>query len=403
MGTIQELIRAHCDFTVADPATGQVSYGYSQTLDSRFFRETRPDRVRTRKPTGWLYPKPYDLDMLSATYPKGIVEYDAYGSRFNNSGNLGTLVSNLPLVDEPIDANLQRTAEIKALVALKDQKVNYGIALATAQQTADLLGTTGARLAKAYQYFRQGKYRNALRSLKQDLDQAPKKVKQRAKQAERSRRNAELLAPGAWLETQYAWKPFVSDIHGSVDLLMSSEISDWVVTVKGKARSVNKSERLVLRGEAGCYSHYELQETVQGHFVRLDYIPANDLLILLSSLGLTNPLEVLWDKLPYSFVVDWVLPIGEWLSTFDAAVGYEFLSGSHSVWREAKVKVSPGGPRPPGLRRREFSEGRARQLRLSRSVYTKTPVIMRPRWKNPLSLGHMANGLSLLATAFGRR
>jgi len=43
--------------------------------------------------------------------------------------------------------------------------------------------------------------------------------------------------------------------------------------------------------------------------------------LLAKQLGLTNPVQVLWDAVPMSFVVDWFLPVNKYLSSFDASLG----------------------------------------------------------------------------------
>jgi hypothetical protein len=50
-------------------------------------------------------------------------------------------------------------------------------------------------------------------------------------------------------------------------------------------------------------------------------------LVLLNSLGLLNPLQVAWELVPFSFVVDWILPIGSFLEAATGTIGTTFDSG----------------------------------------------------------------------------
>jgi hypothetical protein len=49
---------------------------------------------------------------------------------------------------------------------------------------------------------------------------------------------------------------------------------------------------------------------------------------MLNQLGLLNPLSFAWEITPWSFVVDWLIPIGPVLSALTAPVGLNFISGS---------------------------------------------------------------------------
>jgi hypothetical protein len=45
-------------------------------------------------------------------------------------------------------------------------------------------------------------------------------------------------------------------------------------------------------------------------------------------LGLLNPAEVIWELVPFSFVADWFLPIGDYLSALDAPMRFSHVGGT---------------------------------------------------------------------------
>jgi len=47
----------------------------------------------------------------------------------------------------------------------------------------------------------------------------------------------------------------------------------------------------------------------------------------LKQFGLANPLSIAWELVPWSFVVDWVLPVGEFLDACTATFGLTFKDG----------------------------------------------------------------------------
>nr|APG77226.1 hypothetical protein [Hubei levi-like virus 2] len=59
---------------------------------------------------------------------------------------------------------------------------------------------------------------------------------------------------------------------------------------------------------------------------------SNPNLLLANRLGLINPAVIIWDKIPWSFVIDWWLPVGSFFSNFTAMAGLN-LTGA-SVTRE---------------------------------------------------------------------
>lgn len=329
---------------------------------------------------GWRPPLPYHRTIGKYRKANGVCEYIApSGTTVRVTGPDPWRSYNLNPPGFP--AWLSNAALIDALTKLKGQGVNLGQAFAERDQTARLVGDTASRIARAYRATRKGDLRGAARALGASWKKQPRN----------------------WLELQYGWKPLLSDVYNSVEELKGLDPSEWLVTVKG-------TKRLVSRREfddkfAASVPFRNSEELFQGAFVRLDYHPSNTFQATLTRIGLTNPLALAWELLPYSFVVDWFWPIGDWLNVLDATSGFDFAGGSLSTITRYGVHLKPihymvGGAQ---LKRNSFSEGYTRSVSLNRSVYGASPLPRPPGLKNPASLGHMANGLSLLAEAFGRR
>lgn len=352
------------------------------------FSETRtdPDGYPKPKPPAWLFPKVYSLSTQKYRVTNGVIHYiQPNGFSGIMSGNLGALVDNdqVPLFP-PLSSSESRESVIKALTKLKKQRVNLGVALAEAQQTANFVGDTALRLTKSATSLMAGKPKEAF-----------------ARLGGANYRDY----PKGWLGWNYAALPLLGDVYGSMQALSERQnLSDWVVTVKGVTRRV-WTETLVFQNQPNVSGGTIFtDEIMRGYFTRLDYIPDNTFLTAISSLGVSNPLEVLWEKIPFSFVIDWMVPVGDWISTFDAAYGWKFLSGSQTRRLEVKRKITPARlPLSSGNRQlREEWEGNRRRLSIERSLYGSSPIVPAPRVKNPLSLGHMANGLSLLTQVLNR-
>lgn len=367
---------------------------------SRTSSVIKTDSTRRRKPVGWLYPLPYSLNKNILLSPRGSLRdliyygpWAATGHPYQDRLEVGDLgnsygdVDNATPLPPVVSDGVLSAAETRALLKLKDQRVNLGVALAETRQLGNMVASTATRIARAYSSLRKGRWKSACRSLGIRANQT-----------------------NNWLELQYGWKPLLSDIHGVASAIASrDDVSDWVVTVKALVKEVNE-RGFPYTYAAPAYSGHLLYHATRsresGYFVRLDYVPLDDMYHLPTALGLTNPLEIAWEVVPFSFVVDWFVPVGNFLSTLDATLGFQFLSGSKTQLRKCTydfVGVSSkfiDGSYTHNLTN-NLRFGGSRML-MTRSVYASSPFPSM-RVKNPLSLGHVANGLSLMAQVFGRR
>lgn len=279
---------------------------------------------------------------------------------------------------------------------MKGQDVNLAVAWAERSLTAKMLGDNATSLAKAARSLQIGQFRNAARAL--GIRGNPGRP-----------RGTNWL--NHWLQLQYGWKPLLSDIYGSAQALSKRPPDDWIVTAKAGAGDVaNRWYSMPQNGVStplvDYYTYNSKSERRRFALVRIDAVPVNDLVMSFVALGLTNPLLVVWERVPYSFVVDWVTPIGSWLSSIDAMLGYGRSYTSITTFNKTIWNVQ-------GTSRYDYTnpvcylendwQADKESVKLIRSVTNDVPMPTFPAVKDPGSLVHMANGLSLLAQAFGRR
>jgi hypothetical protein len=130
-----------------------------------------------------------------------------------------------------------------------------------------------------------------------------------------------------WLEFHFGWAPLFGDIGAAVKTLqdplpnrkirMGSTDSFQVRTgpypQQPNPGFANEMEWWTVSVRSGC---------------RL--VLTNPDLYLANQLGFTNPATVAWELVPYSFIVDWFIPIGEFLSAMTATLGLEIVDGWYS-------------------------------------------------------------------------
>jgi len=272
-------------------------------------------------------------------------------------------------------------AIVAARNKFKKYDVDLGVAYGERKATSRALGDTAIRLARAARDLQRGRFRNAARQL--GIIHDPGKP-----------RGSNWT--NHWLQLQYGWKPLLSDVYGSVSALSKREQRDWRVT----AKAYRSDSDLFTKSVANWAGSADRQ---RGVFVRIDAVPTNDLTMSLQSLGVTNPLNVAWELVPYSFVVDWFLPIGDWLDSLDALLGYQSVYQSVTTYTKTVYNGKGKDYVDGGWHYKSDWDEWGEFLSIVRTASSGNSLPPFPRFKDPRSLGHMANGLSLLAQAFGRR
>lgn len=119
-------------------------------------------------------------------------------------------------------------------------------------------------------------------------------------------------AAGIILAYQYGVKPLIDDVNKTLQHASDMYASSRRINARSKV-TVKKTEDL---GEA-------LRRWDTTIFFRLsaNVGVSNPSLFKVSSEGLTNPLEIFWEVVPFSFVIDWCVNVGDLIAAMDDFVG----------------------------------------------------------------------------------
>lgn len=196
----------------------------------------------------------------------------------------------------------------------KNQSVNLAQALAERRQLADMLVEIAKKLLKFWISLKAGNLYAAASAL------FPKSPNQLA---------------DVHLMYRYGIKPLVADLKGIVQALAT----DQDVYYQLRTSSKKKLPRTLLADVEGNYNGVRCRTRVyvQGEVkVIYDYRvrikSAYDSLInTLSSLGFANPNSLAYELIPFSFVVDWFIPIGNYLANQDAFNGLSIDKATKTV------------------------------------------------------------------------
>ncbi len=310
-------------------------------------------------------------------------------------------------------------AEAKALTKMKNQHVNFAQFFVEAGQTAALLGSTATRLAKALRHLKSGNLPGVLKDLGFGASSRQRRRTARLVREAVQKKEAAGLIPAAasglspagttaamqWLEVALGWLPLLQDVHGTAQLLADRATQDTKRT-RFNVRAVQKLRfNEVQRAYSGPTEFRHRYSGYYGALIRLDYYFTNAQLASLSADGLTNPLALVWEEIPATFLADYCSDLSEWLGNLDSSLGKEFIAGSvtlFSKWTSSYYERTEQYNVTPGVRVTGLKERVRTRNTMSRFVYGSfpDPTMISLRVRNPLnSRRHTANAVAVLTIA----
>lgn len=179
---------------------------------------------------------------------------------------------------------------------------NTGVFLGESREAVKMIGQKASQIARALRYAKRGQLVDAAKALG---------VSPRASLRPQHRRKGRETSPGAtaasnWLELQYGWLPLLKDVHGGAEFLAHH----LNVPLKKRYRV-----RRLAKGTAQSASpvNYSLGSgfcETRGQLIAI--VSEADVAQLT---GLQDPATIAWELLPFSFIADWFVPVGSWLSS----------------------------------------------------------------------------------------
>lgn len=143
-------------------------------------------------------------------------------------------------------------------------------------------------------------------------------------------------ANDTYLESQFNWLPLVDDLKKATEMYDAvTKKLEWLKRTYKKPTRIHKfvddfadhlsQDQAVMSFEASdnrvCYAtpvgvdaklHFscDLMHDVNAH------IAANAWERIFAGYGFNNPSKIVWDAIPFSFIIDWLTPVGTWLNNF---------------------------------------------------------------------------------------
>lgn len=290
----------------------------------------------------------------------------------------------------------------KLISNIQNNRVNLGEIYHTRQQAANMVGDAAAKIGGAFSQLKRGNPKAAIQQLLGGSGWPPP----RNSPFGRVQRFGGGI-PQQWLALRYGWLPLVQDAYNSVEAVHRAwDRKGTLFTAKASFSRNVKTFREYFSGIGhGPHYRFDYDTTLRGS-AKIVYGVADTGLSSLSSLGITNPASLLWEVLPYSFVVDWFLPVGNWLQSLDYNLGLYMRYGFRTIKTTSTVTrriTTPHVVTDDIVANWSGGSGHGDAMTLVRQPYESFPSAPPPVLQNPFSPIHMANGISLLTSAFGPR
>jgi hypothetical protein len=291
------------DHTTSNGTYKGDNFGYQYT-GTRVAREDLlfRDGIRRRKPAV-LDEQPYERVQLNVITPvgRGVKSLPGYPGSYSEEGvhsNFGNhQVAEAALTDFGFDANLRNLAYNKALNKLDRMDLDFGTAFAEAGKTARMVGDLATTSVRALNAVRKRDINGLLRSL--NLSKPTMRGKG---------------VVDAYLTYQYGIKPLLQDVSGAASALTRLPQDAFRVGVKGSHSNEEESWKDVGLGtDFPLFARSNLEE---GCRVKISAIPPTHSREedSMRSLVLDNySLTQAWELTPWSFVLDWAVPIGDYI------------------------------------------------------------------------------------------
>lgn len=260
---------------------------------------------------------------------------------------------------------------------------NLGIAAIEGKESASMVVDRLQSLLFAARSLRKGNLGGATRHLYAVPRSHRKKAARKLSQGDVS---------GSWLELHLGWAPMISDIYAASELIKPM-----------KARNLLKTQRrpgsISVTGGGGVAPSDTRWQYHSRLVVEILSEPT-----WYQRLGLTNPADIVWEAVPFSFVVDYFVPIGRFISSLEAPfinVGRMFTQTYYEVNVLHRAYAKGEMISPNVWLNQSVATTNHRYRKFNRTL-TSVPALMATRklsWNLPTKLVQIGNMAALLHQA----
>lgn len=158
-----------------------------------------------------------------------------------------------------------------------------------------------------------------------------------------------------WLEFRYGWSPLVLDIQDTLKAIYAQELRDSLLSKPYERVTSNEwdDDRQVTPITTASFgggvwtATSELTHKVDAHaYAKYQVSRQSGIVNRLREFGLFDVPLATWELVPFSFVVDWFVPIGDYLAAVQPKIGVKVLDSGYTVHTTKVVKRTLTGYTP---------------------------------------------------------
>lgn len=216
------------------------------------------------------------------------------------------------------DTDLVRASAVKAMSGVVPSTTLSAVSAFELEKTVDMFIKAGTRVK---------------RFIPNLLNELAKRNTKRRKSGKPDLRAAD-VASSLWLEHRYGWLPLMYDIKGHIDAFERNDYQFWRKSYgnsmnTGRYSNTGQWTYVPGAGMTSGFTWSDVHEQVTKVRCGIYYIDTLDYeRRVASSLGLdlwSSP-QIVWEIIPFSFVVDWFINIGDWLEAIKPKPGVKTLA-----------------------------------------------------------------------------
>lgn len=413
--------RARSDYVSSTNGTFYGSDGSQSTAFGRGSSQVSTPSLGPKPKTKPMPDKPYEIRQVSyaVDYGTATTVSTAYGGwTVKKSGYVGNSVgtwNSFNSWDECYtEAGLadyskaENWANQQIRKDAKGASVNLALIGAEGVQTAELMLNSIVRIHRVVKAVKNldGKSLKQLVSVDPKLSKREKKFHRKVDKV-LAKAEGKALSPKFYSEAllmlNWAWKPALNDVIETVDFLQGVPNQGWDVEYKRAGYERGRINKV----SAGLRTHRHL--VAFRFWKRVGYVAKyqsqNTLIQLAKEVGFTNPLTLIYEKVPASYLIDYFYPLGKWLDGIDAFMGLECVSVVKTERCFGEWKSSAG---PITTYRQETYSGSYQGVKrinhFKRSIHASMPGQKLPSLRNPISNSatHSGNIIALVISNLSR-
>lgn len=158
-----------------------------------------------------------------------------------------------------------------------------------------------------------------------------------------------------WLEYRYGWSPLVFDIQSQMKAIYAQDLRDELspknyerVIASDKREATQSTNLFVPNKDGGSWTGHQTitHKVVANAYAKFQVQDESGFMNRAHEFGIFDIPLTLWELVPYSFVVDWFIPIGTWLQAVQPKFGVKMLDSGVTVKHSKSVTRSVVGYAP---------------------------------------------------------